>query len=1592
MTQTSYDRYLDHMRSMHREQPRWFLSGAAMIYDYITEDNSQYTKALAALAADVYGALCLNNTVSIDAASTLARLYDPYNRFQMSSDAYRFVIKVIADLLGIAVNIDVATLGDSFFAAPLTQYETPRTDSPDVARLKAYRNRLLDFSKTNQLVHFKRFEKSCIGIASPAPADLLSLLTTHERVYLEHWESLRLTQILECAQCGAQFFRPYTAKDATLSQECPNCDANKKTKHAKAIKEAPILLDYGPLKLTCPSCTAGNDITDAPTASPTCRICKTPLSLPSSPVFSTATSKSRLGAYCIAASADATTQRAAYNLYRRTRDLELNFGLHPLYLACGFLKWSSHIGQEYTSPLLLLKINLSLDRQKGKYFIALDKTDDEPISLNRTLQKMLGNYSKEVSVVLPPYQEGTPYFDYTVCVYAKLGEYDFASDWTIDNQSAIGIFNYQKLQLEKDLDDHFNEYLTHPIIRRLCGQEPEDIPADPDKVESRDLLVLDADSSQSQVIDAALSGESFLLQGPPGTGKSQTITNIIAAALAAQKTVLFVAEKASARSIIWDNLSALPKDGVHRLTDFIYNADYITASATRGTAPTRSSQKNLSKNAFMQFYNDRFAACDKSISSATELPSLSHMESKIEQLYDHLSRQIDSCTVRELIGIWSQYADAKDLAIASGLAYTFDELRALEDNVSTYYHFVKKFGISHTLHPLYGFTEVDPTLPSLANIEAALAARDEIATTLATFACATGLSFDFPYDTWEQSVSTLQMWSELPAEICNRFSDSAFSNITDAEQLRTVLKESLAYARTRRRDYEKTLAVQDDSFRFRATVLPRFYDFDFRALFDELQDYQSPFSRLSGRYKRLKRSVFEMLLYPDKSLSHKEILSLLADLAALQAAHAQYRAFEVGFWEDQERLWELTNGWETDWVSVCRTLEKGIKAVATEPIPLSNHLFRYLRQAELGVMATDELSSVADTLRGKLRQMNESIAATASAFDRKVLDVSTAPLRKILEKFKEIDCYRDDLFDWVKLQSFFASIESNRIALHVLAQLRDKGICELSEAIRSLRHAYYKSMIFKALGRSAHSVTMFDRGAHEQLLAQYAKADTDRLHQNAVSLYDSLAKVKNNACTQSSRYRRKLIPSVNGISLKELIKKNWSVIKTITPCFMMSPLSVSQYLDIDTKFDLVIFDEASQIFLEDSFASIVRGKQVIISGDRQQLPPSDFFRASDLESEDDTLFYEEDATMDRSVLDASIRSSMNEMSLKWHYRSRDESLICFSNEHFYSNSLVTFPAAAQDPELRLIHHPVPHGRYLSGNQHTNPDEADEVVRLIWAEMTSPTRCHLTLGVVAFSVAQAREIEERWHAFVASSPEARAVVSDWEATEAHQSAPLVFCNLDTIQGDERDTMIVSTTYGKNPKEEFNLLFLGPVRQSGGAKRINVAITRARSRMIVVTSMTSELLRMQLNKSNGSSNEGAEMLCAFLRYAESEKTSTPSSMRAIEGDWIRSICKILDEEHIYYDVGIGLSECKIDIGIKASPTSTEYLLGILTDGQGLGGQSIREYARLRQQVLTERYGWKLHHIWLAAWFLDYKAEKDRLIAKVKSILLDHEIESH
>ena len=427
----------------------------------------------------------------------------------------------------------------------------------------------------------------------------------------------------------------------------------------------------------------------------------------------------------------------------------------------------------------------------------------------------------------------------------------------------------------------------------------------------------------------------------------------------------------------------------------------------------------------------------------------------------------------------------------------------------------------------------------------------------------------------------------------------------------------------------------------------------------------------------------------------------------------------------------------------------------------------------------------------------------------------------------------------------------------------------------------------------------------------------------------------------------------------------------IKPVFMMSPLAVSQYLPSDMRFDVVIFDEASQVTPGDAINCIYRGNSLILAGDDKQLPPTSFFErnADDEESGDET-----DVKDFQSVLElAKAAGAFNNLGLRWHYRSRHEDLIAFSNYKFYEGKLVTFPSAHTDGDSVGVEFFNANGTYKRGGGAFNPVEAELVAERVIEHLTA--RPHLTLGVVTFSVAQADAVQN-------AIDEARVNRRDLDRffdTEDRLDGFFIRA-LEQVQGDERDMIIFSVGYGPDEAGKITTNF-GALNKDKGWRRLNVGITRARQRVEVVASMHAGQIPPSVN-------ENVEYLRAYLDYAErgSQTLAVPysSTGREPESPFEESVLAAIQEWGYVVEPQVGAAGFRIDIGVRHPARPGMFAIGIECDGfQYHSAPAARDRDRLRDQILTG-LGWRLHRIWGTAWYRDRGTEEVRLRAAIEEAI--------
>ena len=488
----------------------------------------------------------------------------------------------------------------------------------------------------------------------------------------------------------------------------------------------------------------------------------------------------------------------------------------------------------------------------------------------------------------------------------------------------------------------------------------------------------------------------------------------------------------------------------------------------------------------------------------------------------------------------------------------------------------------------------------------------------------------------------------------------------------------------------------------------------------------------------------------------------------------------------------------------------------------------------------------------------------------------------------------------------------------------------------------------------------FFSSAFEDKIRQFKKIDDKytRLTQKEIQARIAAKLPKGYADNPNSEMgllRRQLQRKVGHLPVRSLIQKIPNLLPRLKPCLLMSPISVAQYLDPShSVFDLVVFDEASQIPVWDAVGAIARGKEAIIVGDPKQLPPTNFFSRADSGDGVDA----DDSIVDdlESILDDCIAAQLPQRHLNWHYRSRHESLIAFSNYHYYGNRLLTFPSPHQ--ELGVSFRPVV-GEYDKGKSRTNRAEANAVVSEVLCRLLDPQQAKFSIGIVTFSQAQQQLIDDLLEEVRRQNPEIEPYFADGTAE------PVFIKNLENVQGDERDVIFFSICYGPDASGRVSMNF-GPMNRDGGERRLNVAITRARQEVIVFSTLRAEHIDLSKTRAQGV----ADLKC-FLDYAErgavaiTERRSTEGEGEC-ESPFEVQVCDALREKGYTVHPQVGCSGYRIDLGVIDPERPGRYLLGIECDGANYHrSKNARDRDKLRESILIG-LGWTIHRVWSTDWW--------------------------
>ena len=1247
-------------------------------------------------------------------------------------------------------------------------------------------------------------------------------------------------------------------------------------------------------------------------------------------------------------------QKRLFYIDQQAKTMVQEQGYNILYIACGFVEWidNKKPKQKNLAPLILIPVEI--ERKKAGNSFSISWTGED-LQHNISLEAKFREEGIEIPKFEPvSYIEGVD--QYLMSVKKVISRY---RKWDVNTNVALGFFSFTKFVMYNDLNpESWSEDvdLTKNELIEAIFNPSKNVYDNTFKEEDIDTKlhyktmyqVLDADSSQISVIENVKAGHNLVVEGPPGTGKSQTIVNLIAELIAEGKTVLFVSEKMAALEVVKSRLDSVGlgkfvlelhshKTRRKKLLKELQKATNVRATRDLKLDQTLRKLENLrdqldkyAEIIHQPLYNIGLSAfelygmkesAEEYFTQSNKILPLVRMENPQEITLKNLDDMIIS--LENLSELYSTISKNNPWNFCNPKSLLPADLREIE------------FLIRDTLDSLNEFRYEINSINELYGIKTPNTLQE-----------------------YEDSIQALKLLDTDNA----RFIDSSillnkewFENPNKAYELIKLLEQ-----------YQKSSNLFN---KFTDQIIVT----DLDALIYNVQKESTKKFRLFGSnpYKKELSKLYKYDVPSDKEVLN-DLIAVNKNIKLRQAISANERLATRYFgkmWSTNANPSELKE--LTEWMDKFTYLLSNGTFSETTVNLLSRDLFRL----DIKVDMADYIQE-GNKFYKSLRKLESKLN----------------PRSKLIFKYETEDVPFDS---WeVQLNKWKGQLSS----LHLWSQYSNtKRACMNTPAAifvktiekRKIRKDEIKSLVFGNFADSLLNIVFAENDTlasfigelHENRIAEFRDLDRKIINLNRKRIFNKLnsqiPKIYGEAENPEAKVLAGEFTRKSGhLPVRNLLEKAGGTIKKIKPIFMMSPLSIAQYLDPTNpklQFDVVIFDEASQVKPEDALGAFMRGKTAVVMGDTQQLPPTSFFdQMTDAESGEEVA-----TALDMESILHLCKLSFPVKMLKWHYRSRHESLINISNREFYDNELLVYPSPSRnDPELGLKFHYNPDTAYHRGNSSANPKEAKDVVKAIFKHFDKYGD-KKSLGVGTFSVAQKNAILEELEMERKLHPEFEPLFSEKKPERFFVK------NLETIQGDERDVILISVGYGYDTEGKMSLNF-GPLNQDGGERRLNVLVTRAREKCVVFANFRAHDMHLTANPPFG-----VKSLRNFLEYAENIQLNKPIEEDIDESPFEDAIYNFLVNNGYTVHKKIGCAGFRVDLAIVDDENPGKYILGIECDGKIYASSKVaRDRDRLRDQVL-EGLGWNLYHLWSTDWYRNRDLAKQKLIETIESTKINTKV---
>lgn len=1230
---------------------------------------------------------------------------------------------------------------------------------------------------------------------------------------------------------------------------------------------------------------------------------------------------------------DGLTQRRALRLLMKNAStFKEENAISVLYFAIGFIKWfegkDSNIS--HSAPLLFVQAELTQESFDAPFMVNFEEA--ELLVNDSIIRRLMQDFNLDITYEFNN-GENSVYEQYLS--YKQYVEQKFTDErWKINDNIFLGIFSFSRINMVRDLEENRNNILANPLLQQISGINEEIF--DSGFVNEKDIdeiinpnnyyHALEADSSQEIAIQSAINGKSFVLQGPPGTGKSQTITNIITELIANGKKVLFVAEKKAALDVVYNNLK---KVGLNDFALPIHNTKLNKKEIVYELANTL--EKGLTSNRIDQGFSDN---------------AINHYKISKDYLNTYANNLISkraplNKSAYELYGILLKYQNYPHIQFKIDNVTDVDDetLFRQKTYINNLYQTLKTLNFSPENDAFFGLKADELSINDkellFSQIEKMILCLEGIREDAAKISY-----FDISN---ENFIENLVHFGKILEHLS--LVETISKSIIDLENIEN---EIISYSRLLTLK-EQIISTKELLFlNFDKEILNIEGDKLFRVVRSKRHIFKRIFSK---QYKNIKK---EILLYKKvPKIRYKGLLLALEQLVNIQNCSKEFDEiiekliFKISHYELDEIKQTLRNLiWYRDFKNLLDTV-----------ITPSNS-FRVALNGDILHVVTNVINKkepfciMQQQYQAKLENLEKTLSDLQSNFYFQEVTFATLNANKLDMKLLLMESKKETINSYLLYNR--ARYVANKNGLEDFTLEIRKAHLQQDFYEIYLRR-FYTLLVDEYLNSS---FPHFDGKFYDEMRKEFAKGEktiqkmaeynvenkiVDRIpNYEGIEGFNSEIIILRSEANKS----RRIMP------FRQLFNQIPNLIMKLKPCLMMSPLSVSSYLrNSDIHFDVVIFDEASQVKPENAIGALFRADQYIIVGDREQLPPTNFFQNIDYDEFEEMS---EESMYDTSGYDSILElasAHLGNIRLKWHYRSKFEELIYPSNMQIYGD-LITFPSQSLQNEYEGVQFIFANGIYVN-NQ--NEAEADKVIELLM-KIYDKFETNRSIGVVTFNIRQQTLIERKINNLRRKHPEYEPLFS------AELKEPFFIKNIETVQGDERDIIIMSVLYGPDGRGVIRHNF-GPLNQENGYRRLNVAVTRAKIGLLLVTSLRGTDIDLNRAKSRG-----AKFLKFYLNYAEfgpDEKVDEINDFAISESPFEDDVYNELIKLGYTVKKQVGSSGYRIDLAIVNPRVPSNYILAIECDGATYhSSKSARDRDRLRQDVLEAR-GWVVYRIWSTDW---------------------------